>query len=218
MGYLITQIIICLLIAALLGFIIGWLLRGLGCAEQEVYQGADSASGDVSTINTLSSARAVSDDASYTIGAVAGSGAALSKSEAIEAKYHNIEKIEGIGKSIGNHLRNIGVKTTRDLIEKCSTENGFQQVAKAGDVTDLEVSHWLRMSDLMRVPEVDGQFAELMDASNIKSVKELAEADANALTTEMQIVNQRDRKIPDSIPLADTSTVAKWIEDARTMD
>ena len=38
MGYLITQIIICLLIAAIIGFVIGWLLRGLGCNTEEAYE------------------------------------------------------------------------------------------------------------------------------------------------------------------------------------
>ena len=226
MGYLVTQIIICLLIAALIGFIIGWLLRGLGCNEQqEVYQEAGSVSSDASIINTLSSERTTADnkstiDSLYSAGALGGTGAASTVSEVVskvEAKYHKIEKIEGIGKSIANHLRNLGIKTTGDLIEKCSTDSGFQQVVKADDVTDSEVNFWLRMSDLMRVPDVDGQFAELMDACGIKSMQELAQADENALTTEMQIVNKRERKIPDSILLANVSMVEKWIGNAKAI-
>ena len=216
MGYLITQIIICLLIAAIIGFIIGWLLRGLGCNDQEAYeggtyQGVDSDSSNVSDINTLSSA-----------GAVAGSGALAEETinEPVTKspnKSHQIERIEGIGKSLGNFLRNIGVKTTTDLIEKCSTDSGFQQVVKAAEVVEPVVKQWLSRADLMRVPDVNGQFAELMEASDIKSVQDLARANAQALTAKMQTVNQREHRIPDSIPLADVNMVANWIKDAKTL-
>ena len=209
MGYLITQIIICLLIAALIGFIIGWLLRGLGCNnnDQEAYQGAgfssDTDSG--SSISNLSAAQTIAGDA-Y--------AEPVTKAP---VKSHQIERIEGIGKSIGNFLRNVGIKNTLDLIEKCSTETGFQQVAKAAEVVDSVVTQWVSMADLMRIPNVDGQYAELMEASDIKSVQDLANADASALTSKMQSVNQREHRIPDSIPLPDTSMVGSWIRDAKNL-
>lgn len=225
MGYLITQIIICLLIAAIIGFIIGWLLRGLGCnSQEEGYEGAGNAGdagarfdagGTSSTagINTLSSAGE---------GAVARAGAMATEAVGspvtkAPVKSHQIERIEGIGKSLGNYLRNIGVKTTLDLIEKCSTESGFQQVVKAAEVVEPVVKQWVSRADLMRVPDIDGQYSELLEVSDIKSVQDLGNADAQALTTKMQAVNQREHRIPDSIPLADTSMVAKWIKDAKTL-
>ncbi len=203
MGYLITQIIICLLIAAIIGFIIGWLLRGLGCNNEEAYEGANLDSSNASGINTLSSA-----------GSTTAAGSPVTKAP---VKSHQIERIEGIGKSLGNYLRNIGVKTTLDLIEKCSTESGFQQVVKAAEVVEPVVTQWVSRADLMRVPDVDGQYAELMEVSDIKSVQDLGNADAQALTTKMQAVNQREHRIPDSIPLPDANMVANWIRDAKTL-
>lgn len=211
MGYLITQIIICLLIAAIIGFIIGWLLRGLGCNNQEeaAYEGGGyDTSGDsdsASSINTLSSA-----------GALAGGtvGEPVTKAP---VKSHQIERIEGIGKSLGNYLRNIGVKTTLDLIERCSTEDGFLQVVNAAEVVEPVVKQWVSRADLMRVPNVDGQYSELLEVSDIKSVQDLGNADAQALTSKMQAVNQREHRIPDSIPLPDANMVANWVRDAKTL-
>jgi predicted flap endonuclease-1-like 5' DNA nuclease len=253
MGYLITQIIICLLIAAIIGFVIGWLLRGLGCNTEEAYESesiekrsfqdtpnerGDSDSNNTPEINTLSSTEVSTrsnnalDDLAVSEGTSAGSrvGAALAASSGALAEKttkapvtkapaisHPIERIEGIGKNLGNYLRNIGIKTTADLIAKCSTENGFQQVVKAGEVVEPVVKQWLSRADLMRVPKVNGQYAELMEASDIKSVQDLANANAQALTTKMQTVNQREHRIPDSIPLADASMVASWITDAKTL-
>lgn len=204
MGYLITQIIICLIIAAVIGFIIGWLLRGLGCSEQQAaYEDADSEGS--ASINTLSSSDAI---ASEEI------AEPVTKAPVIS---HPIEKIEGIGKSIGNFLRSIGVKTTLDLLDKCSTDEGVQHVAKTSEVIESVVRQWVSMADLMRIPDVGGQYAELMVASEITSVQDLSEASAQELTEKMKTVNARERRIPDSIPLPDVNQVKHWIKDAKTL-
>ncbi len=205
MGYLITQIIICLIIAAVIGFIIGWLLRGLGCEGQNeaAFEGAGSEGS--SSVNNFSSA-----------GAVAGGEIAepVTKAPVIS---HQIEKIEGIGKSIGNFLRSIGIKTTTDLLDKCSTDSGFQQVVKVSEVVEPVVKQWVIRADLMRVPDVDGQYAELMEVSGIVSVQDLANADAEELTEKMRTVNQREHCIPASIPLPDVNQVRHWIKDSNTL-
>jgi hypothetical protein len=254
MGYLITQIIICLLIAAIIGFIIGWLLRGLGCNDQETYgdnayeggtlgreggvsyEGTRSDTIKTPDVNTLSSTGAVagkgeaykdggsdSIKSSSGINTLSSAGAGEASTEPkppvtkAPAKSHQIERIEGVGKSLGNYLRNIGVKTTADLIEKCSTDSGFKKVVKAAEVVEPVVKQWVSMADLMRVPNINGQYAELLEASDIKSVQNLASADAHALTAKMQTVNQREHRIPDSIPLADANMVANWVRDAKTL-
>ncbi len=206
MGYLITQIIICLIIAAVIGFIIGWLLRGLGCEEQNeaAYEGA-AGSGGSSTVNKFSAA-----------GAVAG-GEIVEPVTKAPVISHQIEKIEGIGKSIGNFLRSIGIKTTTDLLDKCSTDSGFQQVVKVSEVVEPVVKQWVIRADLMRVPDVDGQYAELMEVTGISSVQDLANADAEELTEKMRTLNQREHCIPDSIPLPDANQVRHWIKDANTL-
>ncbi len=205
MGYLITQIIICLIIAAVIGFIIGWLLRGLGCAEQNeaAYEGASS--GGSPSSNSFSSTGTVA------AGEIAEP---VTKAPIIS---HQIEKIEGIGKSIGNFLRSIGIKTTTDLLDKCSTESGFQQVVKVSEVVEPVVKQWVIRADLMRVPDVNGQYAELMEVSGVMSVQDLANADAQELTEKMEAVNQRERCIPESIPLPDANQVKHWIKDAKTL-
>lgn len=205
MGYLITQIIIYLLIAAVIGFIIGWLLRGLGRNNQEAYEGVESDSSNTSGINSLSSD-----------GSLAGQAIKEPVTRA-PAISHQIVKIEGISKSIRNALRKTGVKTTIDLIDKCSTESGFQQTVETTGAVEPVVKQWVSMADLMRVPGVDGQFAELMEACDIKSIQDLASADTQTLIATMQTVNQREGRIPDSIPLPDANIVGRWIKDAKTL-
>jgi hypothetical protein len=218
MGYLISQIIFCLVLAALIGFIVGWLLRGLGCDnneevyEDEAFEGVEtesveSESGNI-PINTLSSAGEVSEQTFV-----------AEPVTRVAVVAHEIEEIEGIGKSRGDSLRNIDIKTTNDLIEKCLFESGFDQTVNAAGVADSVVKQWICMADLMRVPDVDGQFAELLEACDIKSIQGLANADAQMLTATMEAINvSGDKKIiPDSIPLADSGRVRNWIRDAQSL-
>ena len=307
MGYLITQIIVCLLIAALIGFILGWLLRGLGCKDSgeldnngsninkkstmnslsssgssslETDQADDfypepvtiapaklrkpepvearDFSQNKSVINTLSSSdssssidanalgtsnqveKIVSDananlsDNKSTVNTLSSSGASSSvDSSPIETNQaddvypepitkaptisHKIEKIEGIGKSLGNKIRKTGVKTTKDLLKTCSTKTGFQQVVEATKVPEDTVTQWVSMADLMRIPSVDGQISELMLASGIKSPEVLAKANAIALADEMATINRREKKIPTSIELPNAGKISEMIKAAKTL-
>ena len=210
MGYLITQIIICLLIAAFIGFIIGWLLRGLGCNKEHSQ-----------TIDNNGKLDFSSGSAAAATGNIA-SIAALDETIVepiiqVPVKSHQIERIEGIGKSIGNSLRNVGVKNTLDLMDKCSTDAGFQEVVTKTNVVDSVVKQWVCMADLMCIPEVDGQYAELLEASDIKSTQDLSRADAEILVSKMHAVNQREHRIPDSIPLPDVAMVLLWIKNAKAL-
>ncbi len=200
MAYLITQIVFCLLITALISFNIGWLLRGLRDRDQITFQKTSEIS-DTSVTNNLPSP------------------SVIMKEEVTEPKTraptisHNIEKIQGIGKSMGNSLRNIGVKTTIDLIKKCRSEKGFQQVLSTTQIPDAVAIQWVSMADLMRVPDVDGQSAKLMEDSEIKSVHDLAKSNANELIEKMKTINQNDQKI--LIP--DIYRVSNWICDAKSL-
>ena len=315
MGYLITQIIVCLLIAALIGFILGWLLRGLGCKDSgeledngsninkkstmnSLSSSGSSASmssssletdqaddfypepvtiapaklrkpepveaGDFSqnkaAINTLSSSDSSSSkdadskgssnqsdnslskvseksntsDNKSTVDTLSSSGvSSILDSSSIETNQaddvypepvtkaptisHKIEKIEGIGKSLGNKIRKVGVKTTKDLLKTCSTKTGFQQVIEATKVPEDTVTQWVSMADLMRIPSVDGQIAELMLASGITSPEVLAKANSIALADEMATINRREKKIPTSIELPNAGKIAEIIKAAKTL-
>ena len=215
MGYLITQIIICLLIAALIGFIIGWLLRGIGCKSQDSEKsesaGLRSNFDNNAPINSFSSSPELTESANLAEDVY---NEPVTRAPSIS---HKIEKIEGIGKSLGSSLRNVGIKTTAELIEKCSTENGFQQVLAATNVVDSVVKQWLSMADLMRVQDVNGQFSELLEACDIKSTQDLGKANPAALIAKMNTTNQQEHRIPDSIPLPDVNTVTHWIADAKSL-
>jgi predicted flap endonuclease-1-like 5' DNA nuclease len=104
MGYLITQIVLCLLIAAALGFFIGWFLRGYFCdqkiAEMESSRTAVSADG-----GALESK----------MDALLARFAALEAALASATVGDDLTRIEGIGPKIQGLLNDAGIRTWGQL-------------------------------------------------------------------------------------------------------
>lgn len=235
MGYLIAQILFCILIAAIIGFIVGWLLRGRSLISQERYveerreerarqlksrlstavQGSSVA--PVASPNVTSDGPATSETVA-TADSPATSGTVESKNSDSpatgEPDPYEVEEIEGIGRGFGKRLRTIDIKTTKHLIDKCATTEGCKQVASTVDVEEFVVRKWVSMANLMRVPGIRGQYAELLEASGIHSVQELAGADAEGLASKMSEVNVKEKR---TRKVARADTITEWIDHAKSL-
>lgn len=125
-----------------------------------------------------------------------------------------VEEIEGVGPTYGNRLRAARIENTEQLLNHCYESIKQTEIAKQVKVEPHVVSKWVSMSDLMRITGIRGKFAELLEATGIASVGELARQEGAALTARMSRVNAEEHTIP-SVP--DTETVNTWIEDARAL-
>ncbi len=199
MLYLILQMLFCLIIAAILGFILGWLMKGCMSCKQ---------------IGNLSDERDRLLEKTFDVEASASSKAVGDASEMHGGSY-DITEIEGIGKGYGQKLNNIGINTTQDLLIKGQSSAGSAEIAGAvGNIEDSVVQKWLSMADLVNVPGVRGQFAELLEASGIDSAATLARQDASKLAAHMADVNSRENRTRTN-PTLEMTTV--WIENANKL-
>ena len=123
-----------------------------------------------------------------------------------------IEDVEGIGKGFGQRLRAMDIVTTNDLLESCATAQAQQSIARRMDIEEFVVRKWVCMADLMRVSDVSGNFAELLEASSIYSVQALAQQEPETLFATMAEVNEKEHR---SLAVPKPSTVAKWVEEAK---
>ncbi len=202
MGYLIEQFWLLLVLGFVLGLIIGWLLRHWRCVEAHADLEA--------RIRELELAAAIE-----TAPAVAPVSAPAASTP---PTAYEIEEVEGIGAGYGRTLRGLGIASTLDLLEQGRLEKGREELAeKVPDrkVDPRVVSRWVSMCDLMRVPGVRGQFAELLEFSSINSVQELSEQQASSLFERLKQVNAREKRVPH---LPDLDDVAAWIESARKLE
>jgi hypothetical protein len=71
------------------------------------------------------------------------------------------------------------------------------------------------MADMMRISGIGRQFAELLEAWGVDTVKELKHRVADNLAAKMAEVNAEKRLCRIS---PGSSTVAKWIEQAGTLE
>ncbi len=239
MSYLIQQILFCLIIAAILGFIIGWLLRGISAKQRELNLTAECdkrirglkilpaseiekqrVAAIKTTIADTGNTNVVSTESTTptnnTIADVANTVSADSKIDQVSLNEHDIEQIEGIGQGRGNVLRGLGIATIQELLDKYSKANGSRGVlASKLEIDEDVVRQWVSMADLMRIPGIGSQYSELLEASSVHSVPELAEQDALNLTETMLLINKAQHITVLTLP--GTSEVSSWITIAKSL-
>lgn len=131
-----------------------------------------------------------------------------------QGNNYAVETVEGIGKTYAKKLRSIGVRQTHDLLDLCRDAEGRERLAKYLKVHTNEVARWNSMADLMRVNGIGGQFAELLEASEVQSIEELMNQKSSSLAKRMAEVNAKTPKTR-SLPSADN--VADWVKQAKKL-
>lgn len=184
MGYLIFQMLFCLLIAAIIGGIIGWFLKSLCCKKCEDDMNLQ--------IANLIKERDQFKEKAYDIEASASS-MGVGDNDGPKDSY-DVEEIEGIGPGYGKRLRSINIETTADLLANSRTSEEQELIAQTVKIEVFVVGKWINMADLIRVSGIRGQFAELLEASGIESVENLAQQSAGALTKHMEEVNAKEHR------------------------
>lgn len=124
---------------------------------------------------------------------------------------YKIEEIEGIGPSYAEKLAEAGISTTGKLLDECCSRKGRQAMAESTGVSEKLLLKWSNMADMMRISGIGPQFAEMLEAAGVDTVKELAQRRADNLAAKMEEVKEAKR-IAKATPAE--SIVAGWIKSA----
>jgi predicted flap endonuclease-1-like 5' DNA nuclease len=84
-----------------------------------------------------------------------------------------ITEIEGIGPVFKEKLANAGIATVESLLEKGASKKGRKAIAELSGIDESKILDWVNMADLFRIKGVASQFAELLKAAGVDTVKEL---------------------------------------------
>jgi predicted flap endonuclease-1-like 5' DNA nuclease len=128
---------------------------------------------------------------------------------------YKIDEVEGIGPAYAGKLESADIKTTDHLLKLCCDAKGRKAVSEKTGISTSKLLEWANMADLMRISGVGKQFAELLEASGVDTVKELRNRNAANLAEKMAEVNA-EKKLCKSNP-AETM-VTEWVEQAKNMD
>lgn len=93
----------------------------------------------------------------------------------------NLEKVEGIGEVYGKKLRDAGVSNTDMLLEAGSTRKGRDELAAKTKIASRLILEWVNHVDLFRVKGVGEEYADLLEASGVDTVPDLARRRADNL-------------------------------------
>lgn len=127
---------------------------------------------------------------------------------------NDIEDIEGIGPKFAQALAKAGVKSISDLRTAGKSAAGRQTIADKSGMKIENVTNWVKAADLLRINAMTPDWAELLVASGVDSVKELAQRDAGNLRATMEKTNTSGAKsISPNLPGADQ--LAAFIAQAK---
>jgi predicted flap endonuclease-1-like 5' DNA nuclease len=125
-----------------------------------------------------------------------------------------IDSIEGIGPVFAEKLRKAGINDTDTLLERCCEPTGRKQTAEDTGIDRSRILKWTNMADLFRITGVGPEYAELLEAAGVDTVKELRHRKAENLAEKMSEVNA-EKKLTRRVP--DASAVQKWVDEAKDL-
>ena len=128
---------------------------------------------------------------------------------------YKIDQIEGIGEAYAKKLQEAGIKTTDDLLEKCADKSGRTKLAEDTGISEKLILKWTNHADLFRINGIAGQFAELLEAAGVDTVKELKHrvpANLHAKVTEVNNEKHLCNRVPSEAELTKIIEQAKELE------
>lgn len=130
-------------------------------------------------------------------------------------RSYSVADIEGVGEKFAAKLAEAGIRTTADLLRECADPKGRKATAEKTGFDAAKLLKWANMADLMRLKGVGGEFAELLEAAGVDTVKELKQRDPENLAAKLAEVNEA-RKLVRRVP--GVQSVGGWIEEAKSTE
>jgi predicted flap endonuclease-1-like 5' DNA nuclease len=132
-----------------------------------------------------------------------------------ETNMTKLTDVEGIGETYAAKLIECGCATQEALLKMGGQPAGRKQLITDTGISDKLILKWINRADLARIKGVGGEYADLLEASGVDTVPELAQRNAANLHAKMAEVND-SKKLVRSLPTE--SAVAGWVDQAIGLD
>lgn len=126
-----------------------------------------------------------------------------------------IDQVAGIDHKQATKLRKAGVRTSSRLIEEAATRRGRTQLSKATGLSPRDLQRWVHHADLLRVRGVGAEYAELLVAAGVDTLRDLRRRNPTALLAKIIGLNGSHRVVE---RLPTEGMVEGWIESAGDLD
>ncbi len=125
-----------------------------------------------------------------------------------------ISGIEGIAPVLRTKLKSVGIRTTDKLLERTKGLKERQKLARKIDIDPRILLSIANLADRMRIKGVGEDYAELLSAAGVDTVKELRYRNPAKLAKAMAEANAKRnlvRVLPSEL------MVGRWIEHAKEL-
>lgn len=121
----------------------------------------------------------------------------------------SVEALEGIGDAFAGRLRAHGISTVSDL-----RSARVKRIAEAAEVNEYVAAHWRSMAELVMIPEIGPQEAEVLARTGVHNPRVLAHHEPRTLYAACRYVvdGRKNNMYPGEITV---DTVRGWINAAR---
>jgi predicted RecB family nuclease len=127
----------------------------------------------------------------------------------------SISAIRSISHRNATKMRKSGVRTTDSLLEQASSRRGRSVVSERTGIPSADLLKWSQQADLMRVGGIGSEYADLLSAVGVDTIKTLRRRNAENLMVAMNQVNTR-RRLVQRLPTVEM--VQGWIDTAGSME
>ncbi len=125
---------------------------------------------------------------------------------------YKIAEIEGIGERYALTLEMAGIRTTDDLLHRASSARKRDQLSDETGISPKLILKWANHADLFRIKGVASQFAELLEAAGVDTIKEFRHRVAANLQPRLVEINDQ-KHLCHRVP--SLSEVERMIEQAK---
>lgn len=135
----------------------------------------------------------------------------------IDIMAYKIIEVESIGEAYARKLEDAGIKTTDDLLERARIPKWRTKLAEETGISCKLILKWANHADLFRIKGVAGQFAELLEAAGVDTVKEFRHRVAANLEPKLLEINDQKHlcgRVPSVVELQRMIDQAKELEPA----
>ena len=126
-----------------------------------------------------------------------------------------IELIQGIGPEYGKLLSEANCNSPAALLKSGASKKGRKALAAQTGISETIILKLVNMADLFRIKGISSQYAELLKASGVDTVKELRNRKPENLAATMKATNA-EKRLCKQVP--GVSMVEAWINQAKSLD
>lgn len=126
-----------------------------------------------------------------------------------------IDEVAGVGVKQATRLRKIGVRTSKGLIESASTRAGRTDLSSKTGIAPRDLKSWVHHADLLRVRGVGAEYAELLVAAGVETIRDLRRRNPTALVAKIISMNGSEKVVR---RLPTEAMVSGWIESASAIE